>query len=53
MQENDNCGRTLKCVGHNKTKENDNFIPRPTEIAPHVFNTGTCYTRRWWVSFIL
>ena len=41
--ENDCCGKALKCVRHNKTKEkNDNFTPRPTKIAPHIFNTGTC-----------
>jgi len=38
MQENDCCGKTLKCFGHNKTKEkSDNFTPRPTKIAPHIF----------------
>jgi len=26
----------------NQKKKNDNFTPRPTKIAPHIFNAGTC-----------
>jgi hypothetical protein len=45
MWQNDCRGKVLKCVGYKKVIKKMkivDFTPKPTNIAPHIFNTGTC-----------